>query len=370
MQPNSFAGRRHSAAATLLVTALCTPLAIAQNSEPPTYAERLGWAPGDRVAIFHIDDVGMSHESNLGTIRSLEAGVATSLSIMMPCSWVPEFVDYLKGHPDTDAGLHLTLTSEWRHYRWEPLAGAPANPGLVDEHGYLHRDVAGAVANASPDEVEREIRAQIAKARAMGFEPTHLDSHMGTLFASPAFLERYIKVGVEEQIPIMFPGGHTTLLAQQYRDEALRRAQRNGTPETEVPDRDPSLALTRSVGEQVWAAGLPVLDDLHNVSYGWRPEPGEESSDEALTRLKVDRYADAVRSLQPGVTMIILHATDAGVAFDAISDSGPTRRGDMLAMLSPELKRVIEEEGVILSTFRELHERRKHVAAREGAGAP
>lgn len=343
--------------------------ALASTSPTPTYAERLGWGPDDRVVIFHIDDVGMSHESNLGTIRSLEAGIATSLSIMMPCSWVPEFVDYLEEHPDTDAGLHLTLTSEWEHYRWEPLAGAPANPGLVDAHGYLHRDVAGAVANATPDEVEREIRAQIAKARALGFEPTHLDSHMGTLFASPAFLERYIKVGVEEQIPIMFPGGHTTLLAQQYRDEALRRARRDGTPESEVPERDPTLALTRSVGEQVWAGGLPVLDDLHNTSYGWRPAPGEEASDEALTKLKVERFTEAVRSLRPGVTMIILHATDAGAAFDAISDSGPSRRGDMLAMLSPELKRVIEEEGVILSTFRELHQRRRAVAA-EGGDAP
>ena len=352
-----------------LISAMTAAVLTAQ-SEPPTYAERLGWDTGARVAIFHIDDVGMSHESNLGTIRSLEAGIATSLSIMMPCSWVPEFVDYLERHPDTDAGLHLTLTSEWRHYRWEPLSGAPANPGLVDEHGYLHRDVAGVVAQASADEVEREIRAQIAKARALGFEPTHLDSHMGTLFASPAFLQRYIAVGVEEQIPIMFPGGHTTLLAQQYREEALRRARRDGTPESEVPERDPALALTRSVGEQVWAAGLPVLDDLHNTSYGWRPDPGEDSSDEALTRLKVDRYSEAVRSLRPGVTMIILHAADAGPAFDAISDSGPTRRGDMLAMLSPELRRVIEEEGVILSTFRELHERRRAVAEGQGAGAP
>jgi len=65
-------------------------------------------------------------------------------------------------------------------------------------------NVASVVKNATADEVEREIRAQLDRARTMGFEPTHLDSHMGTLFATDAFIERYIKVGIEQKIPVMF----------------------------------------------------------------------------------------------------------------------------------------------------------------------
>ena len=38
----------------------------------------------------------MSHQSNVGAIRSIEEGVATSMSVMMPCGWVPELVEYLK----------------------------------------------------------------------------------------------------------------------------------------------------------------------------------------------------------------------------------------------------------------------------------
>ena len=60
-----------------------------------TFAERLGWQPKDVVVILHVDDVAMSHASNLGAIESVEKGVATSWSVMMPCAWVPEIAKYL-----------------------------------------------------------------------------------------------------------------------------------------------------------------------------------------------------------------------------------------------------------------------------------
>ncbi len=56
----------------------------------PTYAERLGWNKGDRVLILHMDDAGMSHDSNMGIEQVLEKGAARSLSVMMPTPWVPE----------------------------------------------------------------------------------------------------------------------------------------------------------------------------------------------------------------------------------------------------------------------------------------
>ncbi|WP_367615715.1 ChbG/HpnK family deacetylase [Pontibacter liquoris] len=93
-----------------------------------TYAEKLGWKKGDRVVILHIDDAGMSYDSNLGAIRALEEGVASSVSVMMTCPWVPGFVHYLQQHPTVDAGLHLTLTSEWRDYRWGRWWASPPLP--------------------------------------------------------------------------------------------------------------------------------------------------------------------------------------------------------------------------------------------------
>src|ERR1017187_515799 len=230
-------------AAGLAIVSFCA----AQNG--PTYAERLGWQKGDRVLILHMDDAGMSYDSNVGIQQVLEHGVARSLSVMMPCPWVPQMVHYLKAHPEADAGLHLTLTKEWHEYRWGPLAGVSVTPGLVDAEGAMWSSAAARTARATPFEVDREIRAQLDRAERMGFRPTHLDSHMGVLFAKPEFLEKYVELGIETQIPVMFPGGH---------DSYIRIGQPDGL-----------VAQMQKTGEQLWRGGLPVLDDLHNTSYGW-----------------------------------------------------------------------------------------------------
>jgi chitin disaccharide deacetylase len=332
------------------------------NNPEPTYAEKLGWKKGDRVVILHIDDAGMSYDSNLGVIQALEKGVANSVSVMMPCPWVPAMVRYLKEHPKVDAGLHLTLTSEWRDYRWGPLTGQPAAPGLVDSEGALWPSVAEVVQHGTADEVEAEIRAQLERARRMGLEPTHLDSHMGTLFATPGFLERYIKVGAEQGIPVMFPGGHNSFLIRQLQEETIAQLKGEGKYREgqEIP-LPPAIAQTRELGKTIWAAGLPVLDDLHNTSYGWQLPKGTAPTDDNLRKLKTAQYAAAMRNTKPGVTMVIMHCTAPTEVFKHISDSGDTRKGDLLAMIDPALRKVIQREGIILTTWRELKQRRSKV---------
>lgn len=313
---------------------------IRAQKQDSTYAERLGYPKNAKVVILHVDDVGMSWDSNEGAINAMTKGVANSCSIMMPCAWVPGFVQYLKQHPHLDAGLHLTLTSEWKQYRWFPLSGVSQVPGLIDGEGAFWPDVESVVKNATADEVEKEIRQQVERALRMGFTPTHLDSHMGTLFASPAFIQRYMKVGMEYKIPIMFPAGHATLIQQQSQLAPMM------------------IAAIRNWGKELWKAGLPVLDDLHNSSYGWTLSPGTPVTDQKLREFKTGKYIEAIKSLKPGVTMIIMHCTAPTEVFDKISDSGPTRKGDYLAMMDPALKKAIQEEGVILTTWRELKERR------------
>ncbi len=325
----------------LLLISITHIQAMAQSDT--TYAERLGFPKGKKIVILHVDDVGMSFDSNKGAIDAMEKGVATSCSVMMPCPWVPGYFRYLKEHPQTDAGLHLTLTSEWRDYRWGPLSGKPKVPGLVDGEGALWPSVADVVQHATPDEVETEIRAQVERALQMGFRPTHLDSHMGTLFATPAFIERYLKVGMEYKIPVMFPGGHNTVISAQMKSTAI------------------TLQQTSAIGKMLWQAGLPVLDDLHNESYGWQLPAGTQPTKDNLQKLKSRYYIQALQSLKPGITMVIMHCTHTTEVFTQISDSGPTREGDLQAMLSPELKQFIEKEGIILTTWRELMERRSSI---------
>jgi predicted glycoside hydrolase/deacetylase ChbG (UPF0249 family) len=311
------------------------------RAQDSTYAERLGYPKGARVLILHVDDAGMSFDSNEGAEQALTKGTATSCSVMMPCPWVPAFIHFLSEHPNVDAGLHLTLTSEWKDYRWGPLAGQPATPGLVDKEGALWPDVADVVRHASADEVEKEIRAQLQRARAMGFEPTHLDSHMGTLFASAAFLQRYMKLGIENHIPVMLPGGHDSLIKVQQ-----------AAPEAQIEQ-------FRQLGRMLWSAGLPVLDDLHNFTYGWPVPTGIQDDDKKLQQYRTQLYIKALQTLQPGVTMMIMHCTATTPVFRHISDSGPLRHGDLLVMLDPEFRQALEKEGIILTTWRELMQRRK-----------
>jgi len=314
---------------TLLAALVPVTLLVSQAGAEPTFGERLGWKPEDRVLILHNDDVGMSHESNLGTIEGYEKGLLSSNSVMMPCSWVLEWRDYAREHPTVDSGLHLTLTSEWKHYRWRPVAGEPLVPGLIDADGYIHESVEEVYKHATPDEIETEIRAQIALAEKMGLPITHLDSHMGTLFYNPAYFERYVKIAIEKQIPIMLMSGR-------------------GEPEN--PLQQLMMAGIRAAADKVWAGGLPVLDYLQTST-------ADTNDPKVMTQTLVEH----LRKLEPGITQIILHGTRQGCNFGAISGSGGKREAELEMVLSDEVKKVIKEEGIILTTYRELMERRKAV---------
>ena len=324
----------------LLLIALFGCSYIHAQTLDSTYAEKLGYPKGSKVVILHVDDVGMSYDSNEGAIEAMTKGVATSCSVMMPCPWVPAYIHYWKEHPQTDAGLHLTLTSEWKEYRWGPLMGKPAVPGLVDSEGDMWPSVEDVVKHATADEVYAEIKAQLERAKNMGFTPTHLDSHMGTLFASAGFMQVYVKLGIENRIPVMMPAGHATLIA------ALMH----------MPEQQ--MLQIRGIGKMLWGAGLPVLDDLYNETYGWKVPDEVKNDDKKLQAWKTAKYIDALKQLKPGLTMLIMHCTAPTEVFPQISDSGPVRKGDLLVMTDPKFKKALEDEHIILTTWREVMERR------------
>ncbi len=311
------------------------------TAQEKTYAERLGFESGKKVVILHVDDLGMSYSSNAGAIKAITEGLANSGSMMMPCPWVPGMVRYMKSHPGMDIGLHLTLTSEWDDYRWGPVAGVNGVPTLVDDQGKLWDNVGLVVKNATPEDVEKEIRAQIDLALRMGIQPTHVDSHMGTVFATPEFIQIYVRLGMEYGIPVLLPAGHNTIISRDFKDQPGMMDQ------------------IRAIGKKLWDAGLPVVDDVVSDSYDWKLPEGVEKTDANLQAYKTKKYIERFEEMKPGITVVIMHCTEPSDVFKHITPSGETRKGDLLAMLDPQLREYIEKEGIILTTWRELLERRE-----------
>jgi hypothetical protein len=350
---------------SFLFLSVCVAFTVTAQ-QTKTYAERLGWPKDARVLILHVDDAGMSHDSDEGVEKAIGEGVSTSTSVMMPCPWVPEIVKYIKEHPDLDAGLHLTLTSEWDNYRWGPLAGKAAVPGLVDKQGCLWPSVEAVYFKATADEIDKEIRAQLDRALSMGFKPTHLDSHMGTLFAKDAFMEKYLKLGIEKQIPVMFPGGDDLFYRSEARAATIEGLKKLGKYKKGMAIAEPAaLDKAKTIGEMLWKNGLPVLDDLHNSSYDWNMPDLNNKTDKEIQKWYTDHYIESIGRLSPGLTMVIMHCTLPSATFKYISDTGKKRKGDLLAMTDPRLREFLKKNGFILTTWREVMERRVKVGNAE-----
>jgi hypothetical protein len=56
-----------------------------------------------------------------------------------------------------------------------------------------------------------------------------------------------------------------------------------------------------------------------------------------------------------------MHCTETGNEFKYISNSGPTRKGDLLAMMNPAFKKALIDQGIILTTWREVKQRRDKI---------
>jgi predicted glycoside hydrolase/deacetylase ChbG (UPF0249 family) len=186
------------------------------------------------------DDGGLCHAANVAFVELSHLGTITSGSVMVPCPWFPEIAEIAATDDVLDVGVHLTLNSEQTYYRWGPLSRPPASAGLVDDDGYLWRDVVSVRRHAHPDAVEAEWRAQIDRALQMGIDVTHLDAHMGSALA-PEFCAAYVRVGVDYRVPVLL----TSTLAGY--------GPRNHLADVGDDGLAPFVAAARD-------AGLPVFD--------------------------------------------------------------------------------------------------------------
>ncbi len=304
----------------LLFTWVC--LLIAPSSvRGETWAEKLGYPSGKRVLMLHADDIGMCYEANQAAKAYLTAGQIQSGALMVPCPWYNEMADWYKEHPDYDLGLHLAMNSEWRWYRWGPVAGREIVPGMVDKEGFLWRSQRETATHAQPGEVEKEIRAQVERAIAKGTRPGHIDTHMGTLYVRLDFTKAYFKVAEEYRIPAM-------VIEQTPRVTAKFRKQ--GYPIT-----DESIQLIAEYK-------LPKLDDFHAVGEGKTYEEKREN------------FYELVRSMSPGINEIIFHPSVLSDTMRAITGTWQQRAWEAQMFSDPEIHKFFEREGVLFTNWKEI----------------
>jgi len=262
-------------------------------------------APGnaeDVYLIIRTDDAGMSHSVNMALEKLIATGLPVSVSVMFPTPWYQETVDILKRNPAVSVGIHLTLNSEWKNYRWGPVLGRVAVPTLVDGEGYFFPSADDLYKN-NPNlkEVENELRAQIERARRSGLKIDYVDYHMGTVMRYPAFQEI------------------TERLAKEY-----------------------GLGMSHYFGET-----------SHDPQYSAAPAN------------KIDSLEVMINRLQPRFNMVVTHVGIDDAELGALLDmntSGPlpdmskNRQGELDALTSRRFSDAVKARNVRLITYRQLIE--------------
>ncbi|MFN7119441.1 MAG: polysaccharide deacetylase family protein [Saprospiraceae bacterium] len=300
----------------LLLLLHITGVAFAQS----TLAERLGYPKDAKLLIIHADDLAVAHSENQASFKAMKEGSVSSASVMVPCPWLKEVVEYAQKNPNHDLGLHLTLTSEWQWYKWGPAAPRGEVPGLVDANGYFYDNCADVAKNAKPEEVERELRAQIEKAKALGLEPTHLDSHMGCVFfTNPQNFATYLKLAKEYGIPPM--------VNRQMVEGIINQAPQ--------------------VFAGVFDDKIPVIDQIYGAS--------EADYKNGMAKY----YAKTLREMPPGVHVMIIHTAYNNEEMQGITVNHPGwgaawRQADYDFFTSKACKKILKEKNIHVITWREI----------------
>jgi predicted glycoside hydrolase/deacetylase ChbG (UPF0249 family) len=284
-----------------------------------TLQEKLGYSKNAKLLILHADDLGMSHSENAASIYAMEKGSVNSASIMVPTPWFSEIAAYAREHPSADLGLHLTLNSEWNFLKWGPVISKSEVPGLVNQNGFFFSDVDSVHRSGNATEVEKELRAQIEKAKKFGIDVTHFDSHMGTLFGKPEYLKVLIKLGREYKVPVMLskPGFQGAF---------------NANLDSLVTEKDVLLDMIYTASPDDYRKGME------------------------------NYYTGVFKSIQPGVSIVIFHTAydndELKAATINFTNWGAAwRQADFDFFTSNKCTQLLKEQNIQLITWREIRDK-------------
>ncbi len=309
----------------LAVISLAIIVFSAKAQEKLTNAEKLGFPKGTKILLLHCDDAGMCEEANIAVQSYVLKGDVLSAAVMMPCPYAADMVEWAKKHPTADIGVHLTLTSEWKKYRWTTLSDPAKVPGLIDPEGKMWHEVPDVVQHATAKEVETEIRAQIDAMLALGHKPSHIDTHMGTLYGSPEFARVFFETAVKYNIPANAIDLSNKEVAEYYRKAGY-------------PINDEMIQYLEKYP-------LPKLDNFTSAPDGKTYEDKREN------------FIKLVQSLKPGLTEIIFHPSILTENLKSITASAQQRAWEAEMFSDPVIKQFFKDNNIQLTNWTEIMKR-------------
>lgn len=278
------------------------------------FIEKLGFKEGDRLVIFHADDVGMSRGSNQAFLELIDAGIVKTGSVMVPCPWAGEILAIAKERPSLDLGVHLTLTCEYDHYRWGPISSGDDCSSLVEPDGRFWKSVNGLALHVDPQEAAKEQKAQVAYVADLGVEFTHIDTHMGGSLI-PQLAPFYVTLGAEHRVPPLLSKQH---MIQQGRHEQI---------------------------QQLESAGFPLVDAFR-ITLCYTENPPEQPTANA--------YEAVLKECPPGITYFSLHPNAPGDIEHISPRSADWRIFEYEYLQSDRLRNFLDEQDIHAIGYREL----------------
>ena len=279
---------------------------------------RLGYPEDARLLIIHADDLGVSHSENVASISGMEKGQVNSASIMVPCPWFPEIAAYARENPKADLGLHLTLNSEWLGYKWGPVSSRDAVSSLINEQGYFYASVDSLRTYGKANEVALELTNQVIKALEAGIDITHLDAHMGAAVSTPEFMAAYLRVGRAFDLPVLLDKRVYEMTAPEIRN----------------------LIDDRTV----------IMDNIYSMT------PAD------FTAGPEQYYKSLLAELPSGLNCLLIHLAYEDEEMKAVTKghdywAADWRQADSDFFLSETCQNLIEQENIILISWRELRDK-------------
>jgi predicted glycoside hydrolase/deacetylase ChbG (UPF0249 family) len=289
-----------------------------------------------RQLIVNADDFGLTKRVSEGIVDAHRHGIVSSTTLMANGEAFEAAAALSRKAPHLGIGAHLNLSEG------EPVSPAFTIHSLVDGRGRLYltpgRLWKGIVTRqVSLGDVERELRAQIAKIRRAGVLPTHLDGHKHVHVLS-GVSDIVIRLAREFSIasvrcPLEESPGLSKLIEG-------RRSGHAAILKQYLVGRGVS-AFARRFRQKLAEAGL------HSPSYFY----GLSCTGFLNTR----RIQDVLGRLQPGTSELMCHP---GYADAALAKTGTrllvAREVEMFALCSPLIKRILAGSGARLVNYQAL----------------